>query len=212
MRLLIAIPTLDFMHIGFVESLTKLVMYLKDDDVDFDVEFRSGTLVYCARDRICKKAIDEGYTHILWIDADMIFEETVLDDLLFAEKEYISGIFHARRPPHLSCLFKSLDPIERYSMDEYPCQPFEVAATGFGLVLMETSVVKRVWEKYGTCFLPSADLGEDLAFCKRAEECGVKMFADPSVRVGHIGHITIYPEDEEGWKGKVANLERIKRC
>ena len=35
MRLLIAIPTLDYMYFGFVESLMKLLMYLKDDGVDF---------------------------------------------------------------------------------------------------------------------------------------------------------------------------------
>ena len=212
MRLLLAIPTLDYMHFAFVESLLKLVTYLKDDGVDFDIDLRSGTLVYHARENICKKAMQEGFTHVLWIDADMVFEETVVDDLLFCGKPYVSGIFHARRAPHTSCLFKSIDPIERFSMDTYPSEPFEIAASGMGLVLMETSVIQTVFNRYSTCFLPTAALGEDIAFCDRVAKCGIKMYADPSVRVGHIGHITIWPESEEEWKGKVANLKRIKSC
>lgn len=212
MRLLIAIPTLDYMHYAFVESLIKLTNYLKDDGVDFTVELRSGTLVYHARENICKKAMGEGYTHVLWIDADMIFEETVVDDLLFCGKPYVAGIFHARRPPHSSCLFKSITPIERYSMDTYPSEPFEIAASGMGLVLMETSVIQTVFDNFSTCFMPTMALGEDIAFCERVGKCGIKMYADPSVRVGHIGHITIMPESEEEWKGKVANIERIKKC
>lgn len=212
MRLLIAIPTLDYMYFGFVESLMKLLMYLKDDGVDFDVDFRSGTLVYHARENICKKAMAEGYSHVLWIDSDMIFDETVVDDLLFCGKPYVAGVFHARRPPHLSCLFSSLEPIERFSMDTYPSEPFEIAGSGFGLVLMETDVIRKVLDKFGTCFHPTKELGEDLAFCYRVHQCGLTMFADPSVRVGHVGHITIYPESEEEWRGKVANIERIKRC
>lgn len=212
MRLLIAVPTLDYMYYGFVESLTKLVMYLKDDGVDFAVEFHNGTLVYHARENICRKAMAEGFTHVLWIDADMIFTETVVDDLLFCGRQYVAGIFHARRPPHLSCLFKSLEPIERFSMDTYPGEPFRIAGSGFGLVLMETDVIRRIWDKFGTCFHPTPALGEDLAFCYRADKCGIAMFADPSVRVGHVGQITIYPESEEEWKGKVANIERIKSC
>ena len=212
MRLLIAVPTLDYMYYGFVDSLTKLIMYLKDDGVDFDLDLRSGTLVYNAREHICMKAMQECYTHVLWIDADMIFQETVVDDLLWTEKPYVAGIFHARRAPHCSCLFKSLDPIDRYSMDDYPCEPFKIAGSGMGLVLMETTAIQAVYDKFGTCFLPMADLGEDLAFCKRLGECGIEMWADPSVRIGHVGHITIWPEEEEAWRGKIANIERIKKC
>ena len=212
MRLLIAIPTLDFQHFEFVKCLIKLVTYLKDDGVDFDVEMRGGTLVYHARENICRKAMGEGYTHVLWIDADMIFEETVVDDLLFCGKPFVCGIFHARRPPHSSCLFKSIHPIERFTMDSYPSAPFEIAGCGMGLVLMETNVIQTVFNKFSTCFLPMQGLGEDIAFCDRAHQCGIPIWADPSVRVGHIGHIIITPESEEEWKGKVANIERIKKC
>lgn len=208
MKLMIAIPTLDFVHVKFMECLVKLIRYLDEDGVDFTVEIKSGTLVYHAREQLATKARMEFYTHILWLDSDMIFNEDVVDDLLFHKKPYVCGIFHARREPHLSCLFKSLTPIERWSCGEYPDQLFEIAGGGMACTLMDVNVVRKVWERYGSCFMPTPALGEDLAFCERAAACGIKMYADPAVRIGHIGHIVINPEDEEGWKAKVSGTER----
>ena len=207
MKLLIALPSLDYMHTDTVRCLTSLIMRLKDEGIDFDVEIKTGTLVYVARDRIANKAIDEGYTHVLWLDADMIFTDDLLDDLLFCGEEYVSGIAHGRRPPHYSCLFTSLNPVKRFT--EYPTSPFEIAGSGFGCVLMTVNCLKVVRDRFGSCFCPEKQLGEDLAFCQRLHECGIKMYAEPTVRLGHIGHIPIYPGDEEKWINKV---EGFREC
>lgn len=204
MRLLIAIPTLDYVHFEFMHSLTDLVIRLKDEGINFDVCFKSGTLVYVARDLLANKAIDEGYTHVLWFDADMVFTDDILDDLQFCGKPFVCGVYHGRRPPHMSCTFSSLDPIVR--IEEYPVRAFEIAGCGFAGVLMETQILADVREKYGTCFCPTPGLGEDLEFCKRVSSVGHKMYCEPSARMGHIGHIAIYPEDEDRWKSKVINL------
>ena len=50
MKLLIAIPSLDYVNCEFMNCLVKLVMRLGKDGVDFDVKIISGTLVYAARD------------------------------------------------------------------------------------------------------------------------------------------------------------------
>lgn len=199
MKLLIAIPTLDFMHYRFVESLTKLICKLSEDGIDYKVEFKSGTLVYHAREKLAIMAWQEGFTHVLWFDADMVFTEDIFDDLSFHDKDFVSGICHGRRPPHSSCLFSSIEPIQRLSLAEYPDRLFSVAASGFGCVLMKTEVLLAVKEKFGVCFMPTAALGEDLAFCNRATQCGYTLWADPAVRLGHIGHIEIWPEDEQKW-------------
>ena len=202
MRLLIAIPTLDYIHYEFMKCLTALVMRLKDQHIAFDVQIEGGTLVYVARDKLANKAINDGYTHVLWLDADMIFNADVVDDLMFSGKDFVSGIYHARRTPHFSCLFKSINlcNLERYEDDDYPKDTFEIAGCGFGCVLMKTDVLKAVNHTHKTCFLPMKDYGEDIAFCKRATDIGIKIYAEPGVRLGHIGHITIYPEDRTWWK------------
>lgn len=197
MKLLICVPTTDFMHAEFVRSLTKLIMKLKDDGVDFDVDILHGTLVYAARDKLARRAVREKFTHTLWLDSDMVFTEEILDDLMFSGKSFVSGIYHTRRPPHGSCIFKDirLDSIDRYDDCDYPHDTFEIAGCGFGCVLVETRIIEEVLDQFGEAFLPMHGLGEDIAFCKRVHSVGEKMYCEPGVRCGHIGHITIYPED-----------------
>lgn len=201
MKLLICIPTLDYIHSDFVKCLTKLIIKLKSDGVRFDVEILSGTLVYSARDKLAKKAVNEGYTHTLWLDSDMIFNEDLLDDLMFSGNQFVTGIYHTRRPPHGSCIFKDirLDSISKYMGNDYPKNTFEIAGCGFGCVLIDVQVIKDVLMTYGEAFLPVHGLGEDIAFCQRVHDLGYKMYCEPAVRLGHIGHIAIYPEDHEKW-------------
>lgn len=201
MKLLICIPTLDYIHSDFVKCLTKLIIKLKSDGVRFDVEILSGTLVYSARDKLAKKAVNEGYTHTLWLDSDMIFNEDLLDDLMFSGEQFVTGIYHTRRPPHGSCIFKDirLDSISKYMGNDYPKNTFEIAGCGFGCVLIDVQVIKDVLMTYGEAFLPVHGLGEDIAFCQRVHDLGYKMYCEPAVRLGHIGHIAIYPEDHEKW-------------
>lgn len=201
MKLLVCIPTLDYIHSDFVKCLTKLVIKLKEDGVRFDVEILSGTLVYSARDKLAKKAVNEGYTHTLWLDSDMIFNEDLLDDLMFSGEQFVTGIYHTRRPPHGSCIFKDirLDSISKYMGNDYPKNTFEIAGCGFGCVLIDVQVIKDVLMTFGEAFLPIHGLGEDIAFCQRVHDLGYKMYCEPAVRLGHIGHIAIYPEDHEKW-------------
>lgn len=195
MRLLIAIPALDYVHIEFVDCLQKLIIRLKNDGVDFEVKIISGTLVYTARDKLACHAINNGFTHVLWLDADMIFTDALLDDLMFSGKDFVTGICHSRRKPYVSCLFKDIVNVVRF--EEYPKDTFQIAGCGFACVLITTEILKDVQMTYGTCFLPQKTLGEDLAFCDRARSLNYKIYAEPSVRLGHIGHVTIYPEDHE---------------
>ena len=62
-----------------------------------------------------------------------------------------------------------------------------------------------------TCFTPILQYGEDIAFCFRVRELGYKMYCEPSVVCGHIGHITIYPEDHERWKGTISNYNEVEK-
>ena len=201
MKLLIAVPTLDFVHSAFMESLLKLVKRCSMEGIDYDVSIISGTLVYVARDKLANQAINDGYTHVLWLDSDMVFEPDILRDLMDTGKDFVSGIYHARRPGHVSCLFKrcdDLDHIERF--ESYPSDTFQIGGCGFGCVLISTEILKAVNAKYKTCFLPKAQFGEDIAFCNRARAMGFEIWAEPTVRCGHIGHITVWPEDRERWQ------------
>lgn len=204
MKLLIAIPTNDYMHYQFVECLTKLVKRLDEDGIDYDIAYQGATLVYVGRDKLANKAMNECFTHMLWLDSDMIFTEDLLDDLMYSGKPFVTGIAHSRRAPHVSCIFKEIWPkVDRWEGCEYPIQAFRIGGCGFACVLIETEIVRNVYNKNGTAFFPMRELGEDLAFCKRATDMGYEIWAEPSVKLGHIGHITIYPEYEELYRSSI---------
>lgn len=204
MKLLIAIPTNDYMHYQFVECLTKLVKRLDEDGIDYDIAYQGATLVYVGRDKLANKAMNECYTHMLWLDSDMIFTDDLLDDLMYSGKPFVTGIAHSRRAPHVSCIFKEIWPkVDRWEGCEYPIQAFRIGGCGFACVLIETEIVRNVYNKNGTAFFPMRELGEDLAFCKRATDMGYEIWAEPSVKLGHIGHITIYPEYEELYRSSI---------
>lgn len=208
MKLLIGIPTLDFLHFEFVKSLTDLIMRLNREGVDFEVKFINGTLVYLARNKIVSHAIENNFTHVLWFDSDMVFQDSILDDLMFSGKDFVCGRFNARRKPFVSCQFSRLVPLER--VENYPPDTFQIAGCGFGCVLTSVEILRQVQARHGTCFLPMNGFGEDLAFCVRATEIGAKIYCEPSAVVGHIAHVPIYPEDHERWKTEISNIDEVK--
>ena len=198
-KLLVGMPSLDYIHVETVKCLCALLAKLRADGINHELFLCSGTLAHIARDKIAKKAINEGFSHVLWLDADMIFRPEILEDLSFSEKGFVSGVAAARRPPHMICLFRDLDldNLKHFELQDMDGEPFEIAGCGFACVLIETEILRAVCMHYKTCFLPMADYGEDLAFCLRAREMGYRIWADPSVRLGHIGHNAVWPEDHD---------------
>ena len=194
MKLLIAIPTTDFMHADFVNSLIKLTTRLQREGIAFEVDLVAGTLVYLARNKLACKAINKEFTHVLWLDSDMVFSDSIVEDLAFCGKDFVCGVFCSRRPPYSSCIFKSIKPAER--VKDYGKEPFRVAGCGMACVLVATEVMKKVQNHFGNCFTPTADYGEDLAFCWRAVSMGTEIWCEPTARVGHIAHVPIWPGEE----------------
>ena len=192
MRLLIAIPTTDYIHAEFVKSLVKLTEELSRKRIAYSVEVQAGTLVYIARNRLANKAINEGYTHVLWLDSDMVFHEQILDDLLFCGKEMVCGAFVSRRPPYGPCIYSSIKKNQVEKVKEFGTTPFRVDGCGFACVLTTTELLMAVNQKFGTTFQPTDYYGEDLAFCWRVGQIGREIWCEPTARVGHIAHVPVY--------------------
>ena len=192
MKLMIAIPVLDYIHFDFTRCLTGLTKRLAYDHVDFDVCFKCGTVCHHARDVLAREAVNNGYTHILWLDADMIFNDDLFYRLLETGKDFVTGVYHTRHAPYGSCIFLNVDPPE--PIVKYPDELFKIAGCGFGCVLMKTEVALKVYQKFEKMFHPKENVGEDITFCQRAIECGYDVWCDPSIQAGHIGHLTIWPD------------------
>jgi len=194
-RLLIAVPCMDYVHVDFMKSLRALEHHLIREGIAFDTEIRAGSLIYFARNQMACKAINEDYTHILFIDSDMVFDENIVETLAFCGKDFVCGAFQSRRPPYGSCIYQSLDPV--INIEAEGLEPFKVAGCGMACTMISTQILKEVQEKYGTTFNPDRingiNYGEDLAFCRRATNIGAEIWCDPTARVGHIAHIPVWP-------------------
>ena len=195
-RLLIAVPTTDYIPADFVKSLAKLQQELGRRGIAYDVEIQSGTLVYIARNRLANKAINERYTHVLWIDSDMVFGEKVYEDLMDVGKEMVCGAFVSRRPPYGPCIYTSIEENAIEKVKDFGIRPFRVDGCGFALVLTNVELLQAVTQKFGTCFQPTPYYGEDLAFCWRVKQLGREIWCEPTVRPGHIAHVPVYAGQE----------------
>ena len=206
MKLLIAIPSYEGLQPEFVRSLTELESQLREDNVWFEIKIISGTLVHTARDRLAQHAVKHYFDEVLWIDDDMVFDCHLYEDLKMCGKDMVCGLFVSRHFPYVSCLFRSLIPVERISV--YPDEAFKVAGCGFGCVLMKTQILADVMNNNGgKCFVPDQKLGEDVAFCQRATNLGYEIWCEPTARVGHVGRIVIWPEDVERLQGNIQGLD-----
>jgi hypothetical protein len=138
MKIMVAVPCRDKCDAFFTRSLVNLA---RVGEVHF--EFEIGTLVYNARNKLCGKAVAMESDYVLWIDDDMVFDETLLFDLLRDMREgvdMVAPICYMRKPPYAPVIYKRLErPTETEPKvvqlyDEgYPEHgPFEVDACGFG--------------------------------------------------------------------------------
>lgn len=197
MKLMIAVPTTDYVHVDFMKSLVELTQELTRRRIAYSVEIVAGTLVYIARNRLACKAVNENFTHVLWLDSDMVFSEQILEDLMFCGKDMVCGAFVSRRPPYTPCIYSKLEPGGRVEkITEFGLNAFRVQGCGFACVLTSVDVIKDVQYQYGTCFNPTPDYGEDLAFCDRVRSVGREIWCEPTARCGHIAHVPIWPGKE----------------
>lgn len=193
MRLMVAVPTVDYVPADFVKSLAKLSLRLGRERIPADVEIVGGTLVYIARNRLALRAIRDEYTHVLWLDSDMTFSDSIVEDLLFCGKDMVCGAFVSRRPPYGPCVYTDItDPANMKKVENFGTEPFRVDGCGFAAVLTSVSLLDAVQANFGTCFRPTEQYGEDLAFCDRVKQLGREIWCDPTVRPGHIAHVPVY--------------------
>lgn len=191
MKTLIAVPAMDQTPTLFTQSL---VLMRKVGEVSCG--FQIGSLVYDSRNGLGKQALAGDFDYVLWLDSDMVFDpdlmERMIKKLQDEDLDILTGLYFRRVPPYSPVLFNSLNYGDnKATWSEFTELPenalIEVGGCGFGCVLMSTEVLMSVQSKFNTMFQPMQGLGEDLAFCWRARQCGYKIMCDTSLVVGHVG-------------------------
>lgn len=202
MKTLIAIPCMDVCPSLFLKSIIGMRVF---GDVEYSLLI--GSLVYDARNKLCEKAINEGFDRVLWIDSDMVFQPDLFERLckrIDEGMDYVSGLYFTRKGPKEPVIYKTIYIEKREDGKSHPvAEPyfdypkdslFEIVASGFGAVMMTTDLIKRMTEKYGLPFSPVYGFGEDLSFGLRVKDMGVSMYCDSSIKLGHIAYREITEE------------------
>lgn len=206
MKTMIAVPCMDVVPVQFMMSLMCL-----DKDEEVSLCCPSGSLVYDSRNQIIQKAMEAGVDRIMWFDSDMTFQPDTMQrfhNMLDQGFEIVSGLYFKRRPPYTPVIFEECYIKEEGGLkypthkfyENYPKDTiFEVAAFGFGGVMMTMDAVRRITEKFGNFpFMPVAGFGEDMSFCLRAKEAGVKLWCDSTIKLGHVGYHAFGEKEYEG--------------
>lgn len=190
MKTLIAIPCGDQCSTDFLRCLLAM-----EKAGDVQITFAQGSLVYDARNKLCKTALDGGFDRVLWLDSDMVFNPDLMNRLsahLDAGLEIVSGLYVTRKKPIKPVVYEDMGikdgkpyatPIKDYPKDT----AFEVEAFGFGAVMMTADLIGRIGKKFGLPFSPVLGFGEDLSFCARAKDVGARLVCDPTIQLGHVG-------------------------
>jgi len=196
MRTLIAIPCMDTVDTLFFISCMDMA---RPEGTQVAVSVSS--LVYNARNMLAKKAIDEGFDRVLWLDSDMKFPSDIIHRLgahLDAGLEYVSALYFTRKAEIKPVVYSGIgykntpDGKQPYAtpFTDYPEGLFEIAGSGFGAVMMTTDLIKRCGAQP---FFPVMGFGEDFSFCLRAKQAGARMWCDSTIKLGHSG-TTLFDE------------------
>lgn len=162
MKILICVPCMDQVAAQFAQSLAML----RKDEEETSVMFEISSLIYNARNHMAEQAVKMEYDATLWIDSDMVFDPTLLSQLVRTKKEtgaeIVTAICYRRRPPYTPTVFTKLDiredgtaDFEQLDVDNIPKKPFEIEGCGLAATLVDTSVYLDVMAKYGTASLRS---------------------------------------------------------
>ena len=218
MKVLIAVPCMDYQESDFSECIGEMILYTLGKNLcEIDLKYLKASLVYDARNQLVKYAREKGgYDFVLWLDSDMTFEPDLLEKLLedIEGRQAVTGLCFGRRPPFNPCIYKELDVKTEGNLitpyrtiyDDYPRDSvFEVEACGFACVLMRMDMLEAMGI-YGVPFFPVAGLGEDLTFCWRARKLDIKFHCDSRLKIGHIMRISV----DEGFRDQMLGIGSAK--
>ena len=91
MKILVAVPTGDFIRMETVRT----IVALKGNAVDVAIEH--GPYIHLNRENLILQS--KGYSHIFFVDTDVCFNPDVLETLVSRDKDIIGGIYNLRRLP-----------------------------------------------------------------------------------------------------------------
>lgn len=208
MKIAICVPCRDSVMSGFCFDLAKMVGYHSRNTKDEIMVYQMpGTLIFHQREKLAQEALDAGADAILWIDSDMRFPSDTLERLLSHNVDICGVNATTRREPVVPTTLdlQIVDDKPVFSKVETRGKDYveEVTAVGFGVTLTRRSVFEKMPQPWFDILWTDGGgiIGEDVHFCIKAQDFGVKTYVDHvlSPYIKHIG-TKEYSWDDVKWE------------
>lgn len=197
-RILIGIPARDTVYQYTYDSLMNL------DISGLDVSWHNsiGYGIAQSRNKIADYALNNGFTHILYVDDDVVLPVDSLKNLIEDGQKAVFG-YYARRSKkgiyegHVS-VYKTGESsyTNKFSEEELKSKRnageflVKIHGGGMGCALIESSVFEKIdfpYFKYIEYSGPKRNvLSEDLYFCNQLKSAQIPIFVDTRVGCGHV--------------------------
>lgn len=151
------------------------------------------------RDSAVCLAQREGFSHLLFLDADMVWPTDVLSRMLaHHDQGIVGGLYVMRHPPFAPVALKDgVAPdgsdVLRYqhageALTETTLIDVDVLGMGCTLIPMDVfdKIGPRPWFEYANDESGWPTVTEDVPFCQKAQRAGVSIKLDPTISCGHI--------------------------
>lgn len=208
MRILIAVPTFETIYPDTYKSIWDL------DKGEHEVlfEFVRGYDCATARNAIAQKAIDLEADYVLMVDNDVILPKDAMINLLDDPVDVCLGFYAHRDVDNVyrgrTCVCKlgwwnyplesEFTAEELRDLKESGTNKLEIHGGGMGCAFIRTGIFRRLsypwydWVNYADD--NRGMLSEDLYFCEKCKNSGVKVYTDTRVGCGHILRKAQWPE------------------
>ncbi len=150
-----------------------------------------------SRNILREKTLNEGYDYFFSVEQDIIPPADVIERLLAAKKQVISGVYFkeyalmntkTNKPENvaLPVLYQTAEDGETLSYvqpEELESEKIiQLTAAGIGCMLIHRDVLKKVTFRHNEKY-PAFD---DMYFCKDCEQLKIPIYADTSIRCTHL--------------------------
>jgi len=195
---------------NFLDCFVELIAYCMQAGIPYAISRRESPVVYYVRNMCLggdnkrgpnQKPFDGklDYTHLMWIDNDIMFSVEQFKKILTYDKDIVSGIYIMADGQNFATVekwdeevfkkqgaFQFLTPKDIQNKTDL----IDVAYTGLGFMLVKKEVFESLtYPWFKPIFHTIGDVNdfssEDTSFCLLAREKGYKIYIDPQLRVGH---------------------------
>ena len=174
------------------------------------------------RNNIVYRAMRDGATHLLMMDADQIYPVNTITRLCSHNLDVVSAMVFRRYPPFDPLMFRGRINTHRYiPVDEWKEGDLvEVNATGTGCILYNMKVfhaIKPPWFEFRKNprkefrDKDEKEIGEDFSFCSRLKRAGFKIYVDTGLQVDHLALIQINMKAHRLWRWLKDNQKECEK-